>query len=273
MEILNQGTITYNYNSSRATMQTISNVNTVTLVLDNDITIDKRALSSTYIPQGSAGYQITIKNTGENTLYNVTVTDNLGTNNELEYVSGSATLISGDTLKSITPSSLSPLTFNLPNMLSGESMFITYLTKVTTSMETTSITNTANVSANGGSTTGEQVTASSEETITLEEFAKLTVTKTSSTDTVSEGEPFDYIFTVTNSGNQTATGVVLTDELSTNFTINSISVNNGSITEYTPADYDYSGGVLALPNSTGTPINVGVGESVQIVINGTINNA
>ena len=123
MEILNQGTITYNYNDSRATMQTISNVNTVTLVLDNDVSLTKRALSSTYIPQGSAGYQLTIKNTGENTLYNVSVTDNLGANEELEYIANSATLISGDTLKSISPASTSPLTFNLPNLLFKYQLF------------------------------------------------------------------------------------------------------------------------------------------------------
>jgi len=270
MEILNQGTISYSYEKAKSTMESISNVNSVQLILENDVEISKQALSTSYIPQGSVGYQLSIQNTGTNTLYNVTITDDLGGTNDLQYIDSSATLIKNEVLSSISPISSNPLTFNIGTIDSGETIFVTYMTQVLSSKETTSITNTATVTANGGEPSGTQVSSSSSATITLEEYAKLSISKTSSTETITIGNPFNYIFTITNSGNCNATNVVLTDELNENFSINSITVSGDTTTIYSPSEYTYENGTLTLPNDTGPVINVGAGETLVITINGTI---
>ncbi|MBQ7579014.1 MAG: DUF11 domain-containing protein [Clostridia bacterium] len=254
--ISNQGSIAYSFSGSTTRETAQSNVANINLAEEFNLVIDKFAVNENFLPGENITYQLAISNTGTGILYNVTLADDLGTNDYLTFAPGSAYLITEEERISISPDTTDPLTFILPSPLtSGETAYLTYIATVSESISpsVTSITNTIYGTANGGSATGVEVSANASATITAKEFANVMVTKSASENDVNVGESFSYTFTLTNSGNTDANDVSLTDALPENFVITSItSTTDDVVTNWTTSDYslDTSTNTLSLPSET-----------------------
>lgn len=254
----NQANIRYTYSTS-GSGSAVSNTTTTTLVDEYSMSATKTSLKGTYRPGENLTYLIRIENNGSGSLYNVTVFDDLGstsTNKPLSYVNGSAYLLIDDVYTSISPVvSSNGITFILPSTLQSEEVaVIIYMVKVsdTLSVSVTRITNKADVTACAGSTTGAQICVKPDPkaTVTAEDYAQVTIMKEADKSVVSTGESLIYTFTLTNTGNEAATGVILTDELPIGFSVSGIqSVTNGVITTYSAGDYSVNPTthVLTLP--------------------------
>ena len=283
-QINNVATATYGYGRD-SQASAVSNIATTNLIEDYAIFGSKTSLKLEFRPGENITYQIYVRNDGTLPLYNVTVEDDLGgTGNPLSFVSGSASLNVDGTNTPIIPTSINPLTFVLPNALeSGETATITFIMRVSAALDSSveSITNTANISANEGSATGDviTVTPAPTATITLEDFASLSINKSVSANEISPGETFSYTISLENSGNLDANGVVITDVLPEGFEVTSItSLSDGVLTTYESDEYsvDTSTNTLTLPVGTGPEIIVpaatttGTGLAV-ITVTGVIN--
>lgn len=257
----NQGTITFNNGTASGTA--LSNVTEVNVLDQFSLNLNKVSLTPTFVPGENITYQVIIKNIGTSDLYNITLSDNLSGAGHLTYLTNSAVLILPNSREIIAPTATSPLTFTLPApLLSGATAYLTYVAMVSTDIASTvtSITNTVTATANGGSTTGTQISATTAATITANPNARVTITKSTSDSEVSVGETFSYTFTLTNSGNTAATGVVLTDVLPANFIVSSITSSTGGVSQtWTNSDYTIEPSInkLTLPN-TSTIKNINV---------------
>ena len=259
-QINNTASAVYNYGSTRVIQDSASsNVATTNLITEFAISGYKQSLNSDFRAGENLTYFIHVSNDGTEPLYNVSISDNLGgAGTPLTYVIGSASLNINGTNTPITPITVNPLTFTLPTPLAaGGLATITYIAKVNSALASTitSITNTATIQANEGSSTGDLITVTPSPTITLNlaDFADVSILKSVSADSIVIGETFSYTITLSNQGNLDATGVVITDILPTNFVISSItSVTNGVQTTYSASDYtvDASTNTLTLPNTS-----------------------
>lgn len=274
----NQANISYSY-SSGGTGTAVSNTTTTTLLDEYSITATKTSFTDTYREGINLAYLIRIENNGTGTLYTVTASDDLGAGN-LSYVPNSAVLIIGDEYYLISPTSSAPsLEFTLPIPLApGEVAFIGYLANVISvpTGESTDITNTTDVTARSGSATGEiiSVTPSPTATVTEESYADVFVLKEADKTTVNAGDTLTYTFTLTNTGNETAQGVVLSDTLPQGFTVTSVqSVTNGVVTTYSATDYsiDPATNTLVLPYAGSLlTITVPAQSVTTIIVGGTV---
>ena len=283
--INNSASATYGYGETRSGSAQ-SNIATASLLDEFSIVGTKGVLNTSYRPGENLTYYVQVENNGTSSLYNVTVSDDLGgAGNPLTYVEGTGYLENDGVFTQITPTSTRPLVFTLPEPLtSGERVNIIFLTRVENAPvdeEVTSITNTATISANSGSPTGAIVTVdpSPTATIVLDDFANLTITKSVSTDTITAGVPFSYTFVLENSGNLPAENVVLTDVLPEGFVISSITATtDGVSTVYDTTDYnlDAQTNTLTLPTNDLKPITVSASSTsgdgqTTVVITGAIN--
>ena len=281
--INNSASATYGYGRSGQD-SAVSNVATANLLEPYSLTGSKNVQNSAFRPGDILSYYITATNTGTDSLYNLTFTDNLGgVGSPLTFVDGSAYLTFNGAISPIIPTSINPLTFIVSNVVNaGDIATIAFLVRVNSSLsnDVTEITNSTEISANEGSPTGTIITLSPNPSVTipLEEYASVSITKSVSDTNISEGEPFSYTLELENSGNLPATGVVITDVLPNNFVISSItSTTNGITTTFAPTDYsvDPTTNTLTLPTNPGIEITVpafdsGVGLTT-IVISGQIN--
>ncbi len=282
-QINNTASVTYGYGRGIQS-SAVSNLATTNLIEDFSIFASKTPLNLQYRPGENVTYQVYVRNDGTQPLFNVTVVDDLGgAGTPFDYVVDSASLNLNGVNTQITPTSTSPLTFVIPGSLAaGEQATITFVLRVNSALASTvtSITNTATVSANEGSATGAIITADPNPTatITLEDFALLTLDKAVSSNEIFPGQPFDYTITIENTGVLEANGVIVTDVLPTGFVVNSITATSGGVqTTYGVGDYtvDASTNTLTLPTGSGAEITVpasvgGVSGVTTIRINGTI---
>lgn len=283
--INNTASATYAYSGRASTTSATSNIATTNLITDFAISAYKSSLNTAFRSGQNVTYFVVISNDGTQPLYNVTVSDDLGgAGNPLSYMTASAKLNLDGTVTDINPTTLSPLTFVLPNPLaSGDKATITYITQVNTAIlpTVTEITNTATVQANEGSAGGAviSVTPSPSVTLPVEDYAQITMNKSVSTNQITVGEQFSYYITLTNTGNLEATNVIITDVLPTNFAISSItSLSQGNLTTFTPSDYNLDGAsnTLTLPNDTSAlsitvPASSGTLDGTTLItINGSI---
>ena len=282
----NQARISYSYDGAVSPEVANSNTTTTTLLDEYSLLADKSVLSNTYRPGENITYVIRLKNNGRGDLFNVTVIDNLGGTvapDPLVYLLSSARLYVNGALTPLTPTiGAGRLTFTLPVPLeAGDTALILYIAAVRDDLAADygQITNTATVSANGGSASGQQVTAGPvSATLLREAYADVSIIKSADKQVVSSGETLTYTFTLTNTGNQAATGVVLTDTLPAGFAITSVSVTSGGTTTVYPStEYtvDPTTNTMTLPNTTGTQITVpaavgGVPGVVTVTIVGTV---
>jgi len=265
--INNSASATYNYGEDQSSSAT-SNVATANLLDTYSITGEKGVLSGTFRPGENETYYIQVTNSGTSSLYDVTVSDDLGgATNPLTYVTGTGYFVINEVFTALTPTSLNPLVFTLPEPLtSGQTATILYVARVSDSVgiDETEIVNSASISARGGSPTGEviSVTPSPTASIVREDYANISIVKSVSSDTVSAGVPFSYTLTLENDGNLPATDIVVTDVLPEGFVINSItSTTNGVTTTYDASTYSVDAqNTLTLPTS-GPQISVPASES------------
>lgn len=283
-QINNTASATYGYGRDGQDSAT-SNVAVTNLLDQFSMTGEKNVQNTTFRPGEILSYFITATNTGTDSLFNLTIVDDLGgATNPLTFVDGSAYLNYNGVISPIIPTSVNPLTFVIPNTFSPSDIAtVDFLVRVNSSIDesVTEIINTSTITANEGSTTGPlyTLTPSPSETISRGEYAEVTITKSVSSDTITEGVPFSYTIELENSGNLPATGVVITDVLPEGFTINSItSTTNGVTTTFQASDYTYdtSTNTLTLPTNPDVEIIVpayseGLGLTT-IVINGQINS-
>ena len=280
-QINNTATATYGFGKSGIN-STTSNVASTNLIEEYAISGFKSTLNSGYRPGDNITYMINVRNDGTAALYNVTINDDLGGSSApLMFVDGSAMLNFNGTNSEIVPTSTSPLSFTLPQALQGgDQATITYVAKASPVLSPTegTITNTATITANEGSESGQSISVTPNPSVNLsiDDFAEIVMNKEVSANEIVPGQTFSYTITLENSGNLDANNVVLTDVLPTNFTISSItSLTNGVLTTYSDSNYTVDGSnKLTLPTS-GASITVpaavgGVSGSTIVTITGSI---
>lgn len=285
----NQAYVTYSYEGASGPQTNESNMVTSTRRDRYDFSVEKTATTDCFRAGENITFFIHISNTGCRCLGKFYICDNLGGNEYLSYVEGSARLMVGGSLIEITPTNTYPLEFEIShNLEKNESMFLQYTATVSSSISTEveSITNKIEVRACpcGNCEDNEQVatgtgsnciskTATS--TISRCDYAELLITKqVSSTDICCDDE-VDYFITLTNTGTIDATNIIVTDSLPEEFTLMEISTeNNGDVYVYDASEYNLSAAnFLTLPNATGTAIYVpavspGVDNTTRIKIHG-----
>ena len=246
----NQATLSYNGNV------TVSNI-TAGEILDT-VSAEKTAVTETYTQGSDTAYAISILNTGTADLTGLTVTDDLGAYSfgdpaqelvPLTYNEGSAKLFVNGVLQAEpTIASAQPLTFTGISVPAGGSAIILYEAEVNQYAPfgaDAGITNTAEVTGAGGS-----ILASASATVTPEEGAELTITKSLSPVTVSGNGELTYTFVIQNSGTTAVTeddSVVFTDVFEPALDISSVTYNGTAWTAGTNYTYDESTGLFTVP--------------------------
>ena len=274
--INNTASVTYGYGRS-VTDIAVSNMATASLTKEYSVDGIKTSNNQSFRNGENITYQILVKNDGSSSLYNITVTDDLGgAENPLAFVDGSGTLNYNGSIISCVPTSFNPLTFTLDSpLLSGQTATITYVARVslTLSESISSITNTATISANEGSSSGELISLDSDlsHTISRAEYAELTVNKQVSESEIVTGQSFSYIITLSNSGSLEANGVIITDTLPEGFVISEITSNTGdTTTTFSTDDYTIEPTTNTLTLPTGGALSIFVPASSEGVSGTTI---
>lgn len=281
--INNTASVTYAYGRSE-TASAVSNTATTSLIEEFSISGSKITNNETFRNGENITYQITVSNDGTSSLYNVTISDDLGgETNPLTFLDGSGTYNINGITAGIIPTSVRPLVFVLPSPLaSGETATLVFVARVSSALDDSveSITNTATITANEGSTTGDSISVTPSPTVSISrgEFADVTLTKSVSSAQVTSGETFSYTITLSNSGNLDATGLIITDTLPDGFVISSItSETNGTVTTFSASDYevDTSTNTLTLPSGSTLSITVpassgGTSGTTVVTITGAI---
>ena len=242
----NQATLTYAGN--------VTTSNVVTGELQQTISVTKYAVGDSYTAEDVLTYVVSLVNSGGTALTDLTVTDNLGaytlgTNTlvPLEYVDGSLTYYVGGA-RQATPviTDTTPLTVAGISIPAGGNAFLVYQARVNEFAPPASggtITNTATVTGVG---LPAPITAS--ETVSAAGEPFLTVGKTLSPTTVSEGDRLTYTFVIQNFGN---TPVVATDDATITDTFDPIlsdlvvTFNGATWTEGAEYTYDETAGLFA----------------------------
>ena len=203
----NQATLTYGDNV------TVSNV--VTGELQQAISVTKYSVTDSYNAGEVLTYVISLVNGGSTALTDLTVTDNLGAYTQggaqrvpLDYVEGSLSYyLNGARQGTPVISGTNPLTVTGITVPANSNAFLVYQARVNDFASPAtggSVTNTATVTGAG---IPSPITAT--ETVTAASEAFLTIAKSLSPTTVSEGDRLTYTFVIQNFGN---TAVVATDD-------------------------------------------------------------
>lgn len=248
--ITNQASIAYRYNDRTASA--VSNIATATL--NDPLSVEKVSLETVYRPGDEITYVITVTNSGSSALAGVSVADDLGTYTvgnttvtPLTYTGPAIFFIDGVYGGNATPTvGADGISFGPITLGAGSVAQVIYKATVNQNapiVEGGQIINTATATASGSAP------VSDSNTITVDSYADVTITKTMTPSDVSEGDALTYTFVISNFGNAEATDIVLTDAFDPapeNITVQL----NGTVVPAT--DYDYVNGVLTLPNGTST---------------------
>ena len=203
----NQATLTYAGN--------VTTSNVVTGELQQTISAAKYAVTESYTGDEVLTYVITLVNAGGTALTDLTVTDNLGaytqgtnTRVPLDYIEGSLTYYVGG-IRQAAPvvAGTNPLTVTGITVPPNGNAFLVYQARVNefaSPVTGGTITNTATITGAGLSA---PITAT--ETVTAASEPFLTVGKSLSPSTVSEGDRLTYTFVIQNFGNAP---IVATDD-------------------------------------------------------------
>lgn len=244
--ISNQATLSYQYSGQSASAAS----NIATALLTDPVTLSKVSLESSYQAGGELTFAVNFVNGAGTALNDITVTDNMGT---YALGAGSVTPLFIDSLAmlfidgvysgALTPTpGINSVSFTVPALAAGSNAEILYTAKLNDIAPLavgSAITNTVTLTATGLVT---PVTASS--TVTVADYANVTISKSMCPASVTDGSQLTYNFEVYNYGNTEATDIVLTDTFSPAPTAITVSVNGTTVP---PANYTYAGGVLTLP--------------------------
>ncbi len=273
----NQANISYLYDGVTSALAATSNTATTTLADACSVSVTKTPLNAEARNGDNVSYIVRVENTGSTALTGVTLSDNLGAGT-LVYAPASLRVYVNSTPVAVTPTTtVGTLAFTLPgNLQPGDIIIAVYNARVNFTGDTS--VNTVTVTGTGLNQAACQVSETATSTINAESYADLTIYKTSSAENINSGDTLSYTFTILNSGNIPATNVVLTDDLPSEFTINSVSATtNGVTTAYLPTEYtvDTLTNTITLPNATGTEITVPAAMAegpgvTTVVITGTV---
>lgn len=269
--ILNQATVTFDYNGHSG--EAASNVATATLL--DVLTVDKKAIQTTYQRNQILTYSISIENTSTAAMTHVVAVDNLGTYTipgpvsvtPLTYVGPAALYVNGvfSTYITATPGSHN-VTFTVGTIAVGDTVTIEYTVRVNEYARlahASTITNAATVDA-------DDLVAPITDSLTLPiaDFAEIVITKDMSPDPVSDGEPLTYTFLIYNYGNMAATDLVLTDTFDPAPASPLVVRVDGVVVD--AADYTYAAGTLTLPTGGVYSITVPGASYAQNPVTGVV---
>ena len=242
----NQATLTYG--------DSVTTSNVVTGEFLQSISVTKYSLAETYTAGEVLTYVISLVNTSGAPITDLTVTDDLGAYTQgtevrvpLDYVEGSLTYYLGGT-RQATPvvTDENPLTVTGISIPANSNAFLVYQARVNdfaSPATGATVTNTATV-------TGNALPAPivAQETVTAASEAFLTIGKSLSPTTVSEGDRLTYTFVIQNFGN---TPVVATDDAVVTDTFDpilsdlTVTFNGVTWTEGAQYTYDEATGAFA----------------------------
>ena len=255
-QITNQANLTFHYGST--TGSAVSNIATATLL--DPLAVEKTSVDTTYRADDRLTYVLSVQNNGSTTVTGIQLVDDLGTFTlpngtsvtPLTYGNTAALYINGVYVSPITGTeTLNSVTFTIPSLAPGANALIVYqvlLNEYSPLSVGSTIENTVTVTAHS---IGAPLTDTN--TITVENYADVSIQKDMSPDPVSDGDLLTYTFTIINMGNTPATGVILTDAF--NPAPSNITVTVGGLP--VPAtDYTYESGLLTLPTGTSYEITV-----------------
>lgn len=234
----NQATLSYN--------DTTTNSNIVTGELVEVLTATKTAIPANYRAGDRITYIVSIQNSGATAVTGVEISDNLGeyafgnvTLVPLSYVDGSVRYyINGDITASPAVTAGPPLEISGITIPANGNALIIYQADVNAfaPLETAStITNTASITGTG-LVNAVMATA----TVTADDSANLSITKSLSPETVTENGELTYTFVIQNTGNTAVTvadNAIVTDTFDP--VLNPISVTFNGTAWTAPANYTY----------------------------------
>lgn len=259
----NRAQVTYTYGNSQETA--LSNETNTTLLDEFTMEVTKTAVASGIRSGSNAAYILRIDNSGPGTLYNPTITDDLGNSavnadSPLKYIEGSAKFyVNGDPAAGTASSSENQIVFSSGAALQpGDNLIVVYAASVDETQAGT-ITNTITAQANSGSASGALITDTATATITLTPYANISIFKTADKASVVSGDTLTYTFTLMNTGAQAADSISFVDALPSEFTVTSVSyTTNGTTTPIDSTDYS-----ITTPNTLTIP---DVGSSLVISV-------
>lgn len=281
-QITNQAQVTFSYSGSDTTKTNRSNIVSHSMKDKYSIVVEKTSTNNCFRAGDTLTYFIKVTNTGCGCLSNIRIEDTIDNTDFVTFVENSAKLFMNGSMTDITPTSDSPLVFELNGKLErDEELVLQYVVMVSSniSIEVNEITNSVKVSADpcgcGCNRNSDSVEAETELTLSKCEEAEVLITKAVSNDNICCGEELDYFITLTNTGTVDATNVVVTDTLPADFVVMEIhKENNGNHYKYDSSEYDIDdSNLLTLPNESGTIIEVpslapGVDNTTRIRIHG-----
>ncbi len=235
----NQATLTYNGN--------VTTSNIVTGELQQALSLAKSTLDDSYRAGDTLTYVISLVNSGTTPLTDLTVTDNLGaytlngnTVVPLTYVAGSLNYyVGGARQADPTVTGTNPLTVTGIDVPAGGNTFLVFQATANEFAPPAvggTVTNTATATGDGLAT---PVTGSTTLAIQSESF--LTVGKTLSPSTVSEGDRLTYTFIIQNFGNTAVTAAdnaTITDTFDPILSDLTVALNGQGLT--VTIDYTYN---------------------------------
>ncbi len=253
--------ITFNYGNVTGA-SAASNLATTTL--QGPLTVTKNSLNAFYSADDELTYIITLENTGNSAIEDITVTDDLGRFTPpgmsqpvtpLTYVGPAQLYVNGVLSNQLTVEIVGTgeLQFNIPSLPGNSNAIIVYIVEVNEfaplSVEFGSITNDVVADAEGLCESGED-----SNTINVLPAADIRLIKQMSPDPVVCGEQITYTISIYNYGNIAATNVQLTDVFTPAPTDISVYVNGALLTgNYT---YNEATGLLTLPTTTDESVTI-----------------
>ena len=272
--ISNTANINYTYDGGTGTLAT--NAVDTTVTNPYTVTVEKNALSDSFVAGTDLTYRVVVTNTGTGEIYNIVLTDNLGVAGAatpMTYV-GPLTVNMNNTEYTVTPTATAPsLVITLPSALQpGEVAVITYTVNISSTQAGT-LTNTVTLTGNGGSATGDAVTASDTASIAQDTRPIVYAYKTAPS-TVTDNSTMTYEVMLFNAGGSDVTGFTVTDTLPNYFTVTGVSarVDSQPTINFAPGEWDVNANVLTVPaNSTAPTISIPAGQATTVYITGNVN--
>lgn len=229
----------------------------------DSLSLQKMSVNPNYCLSESMTYVITVKNSGDTAYNNLIVTDNLGsytyssrTVTPLDFIDGTSyiSLNDGDlTPISTSATTANSISFTIPTLAAGTTAKILFAARANEKARLQSgstIVNTSSLSQGGADANVDaaaitDVTATA--TATVSNCPRLEIAKCMTPESLVAGGPVNYTFTVSNYGNTQASNIQISDQFPAGAapgSINSVTVNGASYTDYT-----YTDGVLSIPGT------------------------
>lgn len=275
-EINNQASVNYTYTGARSPQDADSNITRTQVNSATSLRVDKLPLGMTYVPGDNHSFIIRVENTGTNPINDIILTDNLGMVSEngnpinlMNYIPGTgASSLNGGLWAPYDVSTTNPITVNIGTLNSGDVFMFAYSASIVEGTTYESISNTATASGTANELT---ITASDTSTIVMASYANVEIQKYASSSEVVVGQDFSYTLILENTGNLPATNVVITDNLPEDFSLESVTLNDGSgAVTLDPSDYMLNDGLLTIP-ATGSALDLTIparedGENGRIIV-------